>query len=348
MRASFFSFCYRLIRFITTKILYIFQWLLLKPLDLEPAVIFGDKNLALLSRITPFVFNYRIPAGIEVELYDLKFPSPLTGASFKSETDILGIWLTLGLGSVTLKTIMEGIRTGNERPRLQEVNADGNSGFLNSMGLPGPGIDAFAKTIADSKLWDYGRPLGISVGGDSGAEYVSNIQKFLHALKEKDNYFLELNISCPNTENGQTICEDPATLNSLLSAVKKTVSNPISIKVSPDVSNETLSAIGEICATYDTLLINAGNTQYKTPDEVGVKQINFAMDGGGLSGPAIFQRTLEMVSLFAQFNIPIMATGGISTIHHVQALKEAGASLFGMATALVLDPYCIPRIHSRL
>ena len=113
LRKSFFSFCYRLIRFITTKILYIFQWLLLKPLDLEPAVIFGDKNLALLSRMTPFVFNYRIPAGIEVELYDLKFPSPLTGASFKSETDILGIWLTMGLGSVTLKTIMECIRTGN-------------------------------------------------------------------------------------------------------------------------------------------------------------------------------------------------------------------------------------------
>ena len=46
--------------------------------------------------------------------------------------------------------------------------------------------------------------------------------------------------------------------------------------------------------------------------------------------------------------IPIMATGGISTINHVELLKESGASLFGMASSLVLDPYCIPKIHSTL
>ena len=30
------------------------------------------------------------------------------------------------------------------------------------------------------------------------------------------------------------------------------------------------------------------------------------------------------------------------------AAKENGASLFGMATALVLDPYCVPKINKRL
>ena len=43
-----------------------------------------------------------------------------------------------------------------------------------------------------------------------------------------------------------------------------------------------------------------------------------------------------------------MATGGISSIDHVDAAKNAGASLFGMATGLVLNPYCIPKINSRL
>ena len=348
MRKSIFSFCYRLIRFITTKILYIFQWLLLKPLDLEPAVIFGDKNLALLSRMTPFVFNYRIPAGIEVELYDLKFPSPLTGASFKSETDILGIWLTMGLGSVTLKTIMEGIRTGNERPRLQEVNTAGNSGFLNSMGLPGPGIDAFAETIADSKLWDYGRPLGISVGGDSGAEYVANIQKFLHALKEKDNYFLELNISCPNTENGRTLADDPDQLDTVLQEIRNMTPRVIAVKVSPDSELDLLSTIGEIAGSCPQTFINAGNTQYKTVSDAGVEKKNFSMPGGGVSGPAIFPSTLKMVHLFSSRGMPVMATGGISTIEHVKAVKDEGAVLFGMATALVLDPFCIPNINSML
>jgi len=55
-----------------------------------------------------------------------------------------------------------------------------------------------------------------------------------------------------------------------------------------------------------------------------------------------------MVKLFSDFDFPIMATGGISKIHHIEAAKENGASLFGLATALVLDPYCVPKINKRL
>ena len=43
-----------------------------------------------------------------------------------------------------------------------------------------------------------------------------------------------------------------------------------------------------------------------------------------------------------------MATGGISNVNHLNALQNAGASLFGMATSLVLDPYCIPRINQTI
>ena len=202
------------------------------PQDLEPAVNFGDKNLALLSKIAPIIFNYRIPKKIEVELYDLKFPSPITGASFKSETDILAIWLSMGLGSITFKTITKGIRLGNEPPRLQEINSNGKPGILNSVGLPGPGIDIFTKRIQNSTLWDYGRPLGISIGGDSGEEYVSNTKNIIHALKDKDNYFLELNISCPNTINGHTLADDPDQLDTVLKKLRN---------MTPKVISETKS-----------------------------------------------------------------------------------------------------------
>ena len=349
MRAYFLSICYRIARYITTTLIYFFQKLFLIQKDLEPAVKFGDTVLSSFGIFGKLIYDFPIPHGKGIEIYGLTFPSPLIGASFKSESDIMDIWLRMGLGGVVFKTIMKKKRIGNERPRLQDARINGEKGLLNSLGLPGPGIESFIKEIPHLAIWKYGRPLGISIGGSTVNEYIENIDRIQTVLQHHTmQYFYELNISCPNTENGQIICADPSTLNSLLSTLKKTVSNPISIKVSPDVSNETLFAIGEICSTYDTLLINAGNTQYKTPDEVGVKQLNFSMDGGGLSGPAIFQRTLEMVSLFAQFNIPIIATGGISTFNHVQVLKAAGASLFGMATALVLDPYCIPRIHSRL
>ena len=142
-----------------------------------------------------------------------------------------------------------------------------------------------------------------------------------------------------------SIGDYPKLLNELISKMRTLVSNVISVKVSPDSSNKILNEIGEICTSFPSIIINSGNTQYKVREDLGFSENNFSMKGGGLSGPHLFTRTLEMVRLFSHFEIPIMATGGISTINHINALENAGASLFGMATSLVLDPYCIPRIN---
>ncbi len=61
-----------------------------------------------------------------------------------------------------------------------------------------------------------------------------------------------------------------------------------------------------------------------------------------------FQETLEMVTLLSKYHIPIMATGGISTSDHIKQLRKAGASLFGIATQLIQDPYQIPHLNNML
>ena len=349
MRATFFSYVYRLIRFIVTKTLYFIQSILFIPKDLEPAVKIGDSVMSSISIIGKPFFDFKIPAKNQIELFELKFPSPLIAASFKSDYDILSIWMRMGLGSVTFKTIMKDIRFGNNRPRLQDASLENEKGLLNSMGLPGPGIEKFKQTLSDINLQEFNRPLGISIGGDSASEYVYIITQIENALIENPySYFYELNISCPNTVNGQTIGDNPNELELLLTQVREFTDKPISIKISPDLSNERLIEIGEICLEFDRILINTGNTHYKKPSDVHVIPENFSMNAGGFSGPALFNRTLEMVKLFSQFNTPIIATGGISTIEHVRSLQSAGAILFGMATALVFDPYCIPKINYKL
>ena len=321
----------------------------MKKKDLEPAVRIGDKGLGTFSILGPFIYDFPIPKGLQVEIFDLKFPSPLIGASFKSEKSILEMWMRMGLGGTIYKTIMSKKRLGNPFPRLQDAFYEGSSGILNALGLPGPGIDQFTKEILSSELWQFQRPIGISIGGETHYEYVENIKKIEMVINNKcAQYFYELNISCPNTENGSTICQNPEILESLLFELRDNLNKVISIKVSPDVPNKTLLNIGEIASLFDKIIINAGNTKFITPMEVGVDKPNFSMEGGGLSGAPIFKRTLEMVGLFSNFKNPIMATGGISSIYHVNAAKDLGASLFGMATGLVLNPYCIPKINSSL
>lgn len=349
MRIRIFSLLYRFSRFIITRFIYFYQKILIKPKDLEPAVKTGDQLLKAFFVFKKVAYEFKIPSDNQVDIFDLSFPSPLIGASFKSEVHVLDMWLKMGLGGLIFKTIMKNERKGNPRPRIQELNVNGQKCLINALGLPGPGLDKFIPIIINSKLWKYERPLGLSLGGENIQDYLYAINKLQEKLKELDfPYFYELNVSCPNTKNGTTIGEQTDQLDSLLRDIRLNVSNVISVKVSPDVSNVILNEIGEICAKYDSIMINAGNTQYRKTRDLGINANDFSVDGGGFSGTAIFSRTLQMVKLFSNHHIPIMATGGISSIEHIKSLRNAGASLFGMATSLVLDPYCIPDINRKL
>ena len=349
MRSKIFSFFYRFTRLLVTNILYGIQKVLWLPKDLEPAVKLGDAALRSFFVLKKVVYDFPLPKNCEVEMFDLRFPSPLIGSSFKSDDKILEMWLRMGIGGVIIKTIMREKRHGNPRPRIQDIKIRNEKGLLNSLGLPGPGINIFLDQIIKSSIWSFNRPIGISVGGTSEQEYITNVDKIQAALGNQfSSYFFELNISCPNTTDGQIICDNPSQLDSLIREIRRNHSKTISIKVSPDVSDSILADIGKLCSEYESIIINAGNTHYKERGELGLKENLFAMEGGGLSGPSIFPRTLSMVKIFSQFRSPIMATGGISTIHHVNLLKESGASLFGMATSLVLDPYCIPRLNEEI
>ncbi len=333
-------------RYLITKCLYAFQFILFKNKNLEPAVVIGDSVLGLFNIFGRYIYDFNIPRHISVEIYDLKFPSPLVAASFKSEINILEMWLRMGIGGTIFKTILKNPQNGNPSPRLQDVILDGKNGLLNSLGLPGPGVETFIEQLGSSSVWNYKRPIGISIGGHDEIEYIYNLKLIDEKIKHThEKYFFELNISCPNTTSGKTITDDLDKLEKILKSIRKITDKVISVKVTPDASDQTLKNIGEICSSINFIMINAGNTQYKTPRDVGLEPSCFSMKGGGLSGPQLFKRTVEMVSLFSQFNLPIMATGGISSIDHLRLAKMSGASLFSMATSLVLDPYCIPRIN---
>jgi len=349
LRIYIFSLFYRISRQLITQCLYFFQFIFSKQKNLEPAVKFGDKILSSISIIGNVVYDFHLPYEKSITIYNLTFPSPLIGASFKSDQKILEMWLRMGLGGLIFKTIMKNQQTGNPIPRLQDATLNGEKGLFNSLGLPGPGISKFIDELNESNLWTYNRPIGISIGGVNKNEYVENISNIEKRIQGMDiNYFYELNISCPNIENGKTISENLSEFENLLEEINKIIPQVISIKVSPDSNDQSLINIAEICRDFDRIIINAGNTQFKTPEEVGIQSSNFSMSGGGLSGPSIFKRTLSMVSIFSKFDLPIIATGGISSINHLIAAKESGASLFGMATSLVFDPYCIPRINNKL
>ena len=350
-RKYLFSFFYRSSRICVRLISSFFQFIFGKKQDLESIIEFGDKSLVKIDKyLGSLAYSFPIPKNVDVEIYGLRFESPLIASSFKSNKELIGIWLKLGLGGAILKTMMKEERIGNTRPRLQQVRLERQACIVNALGLPGEGIENFSKSMVNSSLWNHNKPLGFSIGGASLEDYLVTFDVLENRIKSLgfNNYFFELNISCPNTDSGSCIGDNIDQLESLIDHIRRKSSSVVSVKISPDWSNEHLMKIGEVLNSKEKMIINAGNTQYKTIDYLGLNKSSLPRFGGGLSGVAIFPRTLELVNLFKDMDLKIMATGGISTIHHLKAVKNAGASLYGLATALIMDPYCVPKINYKL
>ena len=325
-----------------------------RPKDLEEAVEIGDARLKKMDRLlswTGLPFNIPIPEGIGVKLHDLYFPSPLTLSSFKDDLHIMYLWMRLGLGGATLKTTMHDKRDGNPRPRLQEVGTNGVYCLLNAMGLPGKGAEAAATNPANKLLFRMGRPVGISIGGSSLEEYGAVFDIWNHYLSLRpagDQYYFEINISCPNTPDGQQIAKHTPLLEELLRNVRRKTSKVIGVKLSPDQSNESIANCAWIAHEHHPSYVNLGNTSFRKCQEVGLPSDAISKGGGGFSGPRLYHRTLQMIDLVSSISIPIIATGGIDSAQKVREVRDHGATLVGMATAVVQDMYCIPRINYEL
>lgn len=346
-KAGFLSFCYRHGRSTAVSFVYECQKRQHRVHDLEDVIEFGDRMLRLLPR---FAFSFPIPEGIGVELFDLHFPSPLILAAFKGDLEVLNRWLMLGLGAVTIKTVMGTGREGNPRPRIQELPG-GN--FLNAMGLPCPGVNRriqeLERAFQNGRLLLPGRPLGISIGGNSLDEYMSNFERFrdLFAKQPVPHYF-EINISCPNTPEGQDMVSRPGLLRELLHSMRQKSSAVFIVKLSPDMSDSDILRFADLAGECEKTALNLGNTQYRSCEQAGLPREAIAVGGGGFSGPALYPRTLAMTKLVASTGVKIVATGGIDSADKVCELQRSGATLVGMASAVVKDMYTIPRINAAL
>jgi dihydroorotate dehydrogenase (NAD+) catalytic subunit len=347
MKSALLSTVYRGGRSLTISSVYALQGLQRRSRDLEDVVSMGDM---MLKNLPAAVFRFPIPQGIGAHLYDLSFPSPLTIASFKDDLVILDRWMMLGFGGAAIKTVMCEKRSGNPRPRLQEVHG---GGFLNAMGLPCPGINGVLSLIEEhirkGGIFRHRRPIGVSIGGSSQEEYRATFGAMVAFFSQVDcPHYYEINISCPNTPEGQILSGKPDLVRGLLAFMREKTRSVITVKLSQDMKDEELLSFADVAATYKNVALNLGNTAYYTCQQAGLPQEAISVGGGGLSGPSIYPRTLSMTKLIAPTGVKIIATGGIDSAEKVRELMAAGASIVGMASALVKDMFCIPRINYAL
>ena len=125
--------------------------------------------------------------------------------------------------------------------------AETPSGMLNSIGLQGPGIDAF---VANDLAWlkKAGARALVSIAGGTSGEF-ADVAARLRASAAFDAVVgVEVNISCPNVANrGLVFACDPMASAKVIALVREQLPRdmPIFAKLTPDVTD--IVAIAQAC-----------------------------------------------------------------------------------------------------
>ena len=225
--------------------------------------------------------------------------------------------------------------------------AETPSGMLNSIGLQGPGVEAF---VAKDLRWlrENGVRAIVSIAGGSVQEYQKLAQRLRH---EPGISAIEVNISCPNVESrGQVFACDPFSAHSVVQVVRRHTAPdvPVLAKLSPDVTDIVAIAKSVRDAGADGVsMINTLLGMVIDPDTM--RPMLGGMTGG-LSGPAIRPVAVRAVWQVhaAMPELPILGMGGIRTGRDAFEFVLAGASAVSVGTAVFNDPHALARISAEL
>jgi len=237
------------------------------------------------------------------------------------------------LDAFVTKTITPEPREGNPPVRIAEAE----HGMLNSIGLQGPGIEAFATTQLP-RLGELGVPVWVSVGGFSAEDFALCSER-LDA--EPLVAAIELNLSCPNVD------EAPETAAELVAAARAATKKPLYAKLSPAQWDVAAGARAVVDAGADGLsLVNT--IRGLALDPVTLRPC-LARAVGGYSGDAL--RPIALACVYACANavdVPVVGMGGVSTGLHALELVAAGASAVALGTSLFSDPLAPARVREEL
>lgn len=288
----------------------------------QAAIDLGQAVLRRLPLDRLPVFRVDDPA-LAVTLGGVRLPNPLILAAQYDDTRILARAMGLGFGAVTTKSITVKPRPGHPRPNVARTRTAAGPGLVNCNGFKNPGLDAFRAALAGLP---HRVPLIVSVAGESAEDYV----RLAGALAPFAD-LVELNISSPNTALVYGWSTRPRELRALLEDVRRAVSVPLLVKVSPDFADANERDIIPAVLEAGIGIVNYGNTRR-------VEDRRLSQGAGGLSGPELFATTLRnLARTRARFGdaLQIVATGGVDAPDKALRLLDAGATAIGYFTGFV-------------
>ncbi|MFP5377595.1 MAG: dihydroorotate dehydrogenase [Acidimicrobiia bacterium] len=283
------------------------------------------------------------PVDLSTRLGSVSLPNPvLTASGTSGHGAELGAYFDLAsLGAVVVKSLSAGPWPGNPAPRVHETAA----GMLNSVGLQGPGVEAWlerdlpallatgARVVASiwgTSVEGYGKAAAMLAGAPAGVVAV------------------EVNLSCPNVEERRAVFAHSPSATREAVAAASACGRPVWAKLSPNVTD--LTAVAAAALDGGAQALTLVNTVMGMAIDPVTRAPVLGAGGGGLSGPAIRPVAVRAVyECRAAFpDAPIVGVGGVASGEDAAEMLVAGAAAVQVGTATFADPRAAPRVLQEL
>lgn len=242
-------------------------------------------------------------------------------------------------GAAVAKSVAPIAWPGRPAPRL----APTGPGMLNGIGIQNPGIESWVEAMRP-RLRQLGVPVWGSAVGASPEEFGLVAKGLVTAGIE----VVEVNLSCPNLEDGRMFALDPDRSREVVEAVVASGDVIVGAKLSPNA--EQIVAVAEACLAGGAAFLTLTNTALGFGINVEDRRPLLSGGVGGYSGPGLKPLALRCVYEVATAipGAPILGCGGVTTGRDVIEYLLAGASAVGLGTVHFSEPRAGARILGEL
>ncbi|WP_082104550.1 quinone-dependent dihydroorotate dehydrogenase [Demequina soli] len=285
-----------------------------------------------------------------VHALGLTFPGPVgLAAGMDKDAEAVTGLAAAGFGFVEVGTVTPKGQPGNPKPRSwREKDVQG---LRNQMGFNNAGADAMAERLEALRASKAGRRivLGVNLGKNKTTPAEGAAADYAYSASRLARYadYLVVNVSSPNTP-GLRDLQSVETLRPILAATRAAADEavtdrrvPLLVKIAPDLADEDVDAVADLALELGLDGIVASNTT-----------ISHDRGPGGLSGPVLLPRALEIVARLRGRVGPdmcLVGVGGISSEDDARAVLAAGATLLQVYTAFVYrGPWWVARLNEAL
>lgn len=238
-------------------------------------------------------------------------------------------------GAAVVKSVSPTPWEGRPAPRLAPTEA----GMLNGIGIQNPGIDEWVGKMAHRIA-----TLGVPVWGSAVAGDPDGFALVAKALDATGVSAVEVNLSCPNLEDGRMFSFDTTLSREVVEAASSVTAVPVGAKLSPNTPD--IVAVADACRQAGAGFVVLTNTALGFGLSIDDRMPLLSGGIGGYSGPGLKPISLRCVHEVARAmpGFPVVGCGGVGNGRDLVEYLVAGASAVEAGTVHLSEP----RAGSRL